>query len=182
MVLAGRLEAVPLAGVLQILSSTAATGILTVEDETTGDRAEIELVRGKVIRAVSSGTPERLGATLVRRRAVPAAMVGEALKRQSAVPPWKPLGVVLMDMGALDEGTLVMALADQMERNAATILGWERGVFRFRRVGGNELPGSGPAVALETGQLLMQAARFADERTRRDRVRHTEKSLEATSV
>lgn len=166
LVLAGRLEAVSLASVLQILAAGEATGVLCIERDHPPEKAEIAMARGRIIRAVRTPAAERLGATLVRRRAVPAAAVGEALKRQSAAPAWRPLGEVLVEMGAVDEGTLALALADQMERVTASVLAWERGVFRFRRAGGRSLAGAGTTVALEAGQLLMRAARHADERTR----------------
>jgi hypothetical protein len=165
LVLAGRLEAIPLADVLQLVAAGRRDGVLRVEDEATGALGEIVLRGGKVVDARVSSAGEPLGAILVRRCAVSPDRVGEALRRQSAAAPWKPLGQLLLEMGELEPGTLQCGLAEQLARHTATILGFARGVFRFHLDPGplRAEARRGVPVAIEPHALVLEAARLADE-------------------
>jgi len=165
LVLMGRLEAVPLADALQILAAARRDGILSVEREDPPESGVIELAFGRVVRAEVSQRGPAVGRALLRRRAVEPDTLDEALRRQSAAIPWRPLGVVLQEMGAVAGPALNEMLAEQMEEHAAEMLAWERGVFRFRSAppaarGRDARPGAG----LDARQLLLVAARRADDR------------------
>ncbi|MDQ7006890.1 MAG: DUF4388 domain-containing protein [Acidobacteriota bacterium] len=171
---AGRLEAIGLAEVLQILGATRRSGILQVEQEEPPERGEIEMEDGRIVRAALSPAPERLGAVLLRRRAVDPQILGQALERQAAVAPWKPLGTVLLEMGALEPGDLAQGLAEQIEEAVAVILSWKSGVFRFRTPAPTRPRPEQTVlgVALDTQQILLEAARRWDEDLCRERVLH----------
>lgn len=165
LVFAGRLEAIPLADLLQVIAAGRRGGVLAVQDEGSGATGEIELRGGRVVGARVSAAGEALGAILVRRRAVAPERVGEALRRQSAAAPWQPLGQLLLEMGELEAGALRQGLSEQIAQNTATIMGWTRGVFRFR-VRDADGPRAGSRaieVALEPHELVLEAARLADE-------------------
>ena len=165
LVFAGRLEAIPLADLLQVIAAGRRGGVLWVQDEASGAAGEIEIRNGRVIGARVTAAAETLGSILVRRRAVAPERIGEALRRQSSAAPWKPLGQLLVEMGELEPGALRRSLSEQIAQNTAAILGWRRGVFRFRV---HEGCGARPRpetleVALEPHELVLEAARLADE-------------------
>lgn len=166
LVLAGRLEAIPLPDLLQVLAAGGQAGVLTIQDDESGAVGEIELRHGKVLRASVEPAGEPIGSILVRSRAVSPARVGEALLRQTGVAPWRPLGELLVEMGALEPRLLERSLSKQIAQNTAVILGWRGGVFRFRRAAGDDARGSErgrSAVALEPHELVLEAARLSDE-------------------
>jgi len=164
LVFAGRLEAIPLADLLQVIAAWRNSGVLWVQNEASGATGEIELRDGRVVGARVSAA-ETLGAILVRRCEVRPERVGEALRHQSAAARWKPLGQLLIEMGELEPAALRRGLSEQIAQNTATIMGWPRGVFRFR-VHEDEPPAAraaAHAVALELHALVLEAARLADE-------------------
>ncbi len=165
LVLAGRIEAIPLGDILQVLAEARRDGVLAIEREDPPERGEIELCGGRVVRADVSHVPESIGATLVRRRLLDPDALGEALRRQAAAHAWRPLASVLLEMDATDPGALAEALVEEIGENTARLLAWDRGVFRFRVHAG---PGRGVAwplagVAVEARELLLMAAQRHDE-------------------
>jgi len=163
LVLAGRLEAFSLADVLQLLAAGRRTGILAVEREEPPERAEIELVDGRVIRAERSGAPDRVGTLLLGRGRLRPEQLGAALERRAVAS--RPLESVLLEMEAVEPGDLAEALVEQIEETVAAVLAWGEGVFRFR---GALAPGAGDprplaGVALDTQEILLEAARRLDE-------------------
>ncbi len=165
LVLAGRLEAIPLADLLQVLAAGGQDGVLTVQDDESAAIGEIELRGGRVVRAAVSVAGERIGSILVRSRAAEPERVGEALRRQSAAAPRRPLGELLVEMGALEPRLLARSLSEQIAQHTAVIMGWRGGVFRFRLVPAGEPQACGRpwAVAIEPHELVLEAARLADE-------------------
>ena len=165
LVFAGRLEAIPLADLLPVIAAGRRGGVLWVQDEASGAAGEIELRDGRIVGARVSAAGEALGSILVRRRAVSEDRVGEALRRQSAAAQWKPLGQLLLEMGDLEPGALKGGLSEQIAQNTATIIGWRRGVFRFRVHAASDSGARCGAleVALEPHELVLEAARLADE-------------------
>ncbi|GAB4375815.1 MAG: hypothetical protein Kow0062_15290 [Acidobacteriota bacterium] len=165
LLLSGRIEAVPLAEVLQLVAGSGHDGVLCVEAEEPPARGEIEIVGGRIVRADVASRPQPLGAVLLRRGAVSEGALTRALERQSSAAPWRPLGELLLEMEAVDVGELAAGLAEQIETRAAEILGWSRGVFRYRTWGATRRTGLAceVGVALEPHELLLESARLADE-------------------
>lgn len=165
LLLSGRLEAIPLPDVLQVLAAAGRDGVLVAERDDPPERGEIELVCGRIVRATVSLVPRRLGAVLVTRGTLSAEALDAALRRQSAAAAWKPLGAVLMEMGAVDPEELTHCLEEQIEIHAARILAWNRGVFRFRGWGAQEATGLAHeiGVALDPHELVLETVRRWDE-------------------
>ncbi len=165
LLLSGRIEAVPLAEVLQLVAGAGRDGVLCVESEAPPGRGEIELVSGRIVRADIASRHAPLGKLLVRRGAVTEGALARALARQSSAARWRPLGELLLEMKAVDVGDLAAGLAEQIEARAAEILGWTRGVFRFRTWGC--LPRTAltheVGVALDPHEVLLESARLIDE-------------------
>ncbi len=165
LVLAGRLEAVPLGDMLQVLAAARRDGVLTVERDDPPQWGEIELAGGRVVRAEVSDLPAQVGGALLRHRAIDPDVLGEALRRQSAAQRWKTLGAVLLEMGAVDRTALTEALLDQIGAHAGVMLTWTEGVFRFRSLVG-PAAGSGVCSGLDPREVLFNAARLHDEMSR----------------
>lgn len=165
LLLSGRLEAIPLADVVQVLAHAGRDGVLVAESEDPRARGEIELIQGRVVRAEAKPAPRRLGTILVHRGTVDIDTLDRALLRQSSAAPWKPIGTVLLEMGALDAQELARGLEEQIEAAVAEILAWNRGVFRFRGWGAEERTGLAHevGVALDAHELVLESVRRWDE-------------------
>jgi hypothetical protein len=167
LVLAGRLEFAGLPEILQILAASRREGVLSVEREDPPERAEIELVRGRVTGVRVSGPQEPVGELLQRLSHLDPEQLAAALDAQSAMTPRPPLGTLLLEMGAVQPGDLAGALAEQIEAAVAALLEWDSGLFRFhtRVPGAGRRAGAGQelGVALEPNELLMSAAQRRDE-------------------
>jgi hypothetical protein len=165
LVLAGRIEAIPLGDILQVLAEARRDGVLTIEREDPPERGEIELCNGRVVRAEIANLPETVGTMLVRRRQLDPDALGEALRLQSSARAFRPLASVLLEMGAIDPAPLAEAMLEEIGQNTSQLLAWERGVFRFRThagAGGRVFwPLAG--VAVEARELLLLAAQRQDE-------------------
>ncbi|UCF67535.1 MAG: DUF4388 domain-containing protein [Acidobacteriota bacterium] len=162
LVLSGRLEAISLADALQVIAASGQDGVLIVEREMPPERGELELRGGRVARARVTPSSETLGAILLRRYAVEAEELHEGLRRQAAAAAWRPLGEVLVEMQALAPVLLAEALSEQMKAHTTRMLGWGRGIFRFRTVS-SRLPHADAQIAIDPQLLLLEAARRADE-------------------
>lgn len=165
LVLAGRLEAISLADIVQILSTARRDGMLTVEREDPPERGEIQFSAGRVVGAEIVGAADRVGSALLRRQALHPDLLGEAVRRQSTALTFKPLGTVLFEMGAVDVAVLAEVIAEEIEGKISEILAWTEGVFRFRVVQDDVTRATnGPfGVALDPHTLLLEAARRWDE-------------------
>ena len=165
LLLSGRIEAVSLAEVLQLVARSGRDGVLCVESEEPPGCGEIELVSGRIVRADIASERSPLGRLLVRRGAVTEGALARALARQSSSARWRPLGELLLEMNAVEVGDLAAGLAEQIEARAAEILGWTRGLFRYRTWGC--LPRTAltheVGVALDPQELLLESARIIDE-------------------
>jgi hypothetical protein len=161
------LEFAGLPEILQILAASRREGVLSVEREDPPERAEIELVRGRVIGVRVSGPQEPVGELLQRLSHLDPGQLASALEAQAAMTPRPPLGTLLLEMGAVQPGDLAGALAEQIEAAIAGLLDWDSGLFRFHTRG----PGAGRGtnarqdlgVALDPNELLMSAAQRRDE-------------------
>jgi hypothetical protein len=168
LVLAGRLEAIALTDVLQLLSLGQRDGVLSIEHEDPLERAEIELVSGRIVNATISGALDRTAAALLRRQALDPDQLGEAVRRQASGGSSKPIAAVLFEMGAVEAGILAEVLTEEIEDRVAQILSWTVGVFRFRvrQQARSIFNGEQFGVALDPQGLLLEAARRWDEALR----------------
>jgi hypothetical protein len=165
LVLAGRLETIPLTDIVQILSAARRDGVLSVEREELSEVGEIELAGGQVVGATIRGAHEQIGQALLRRQLLDPELLGEALRQQSLARAFRPIEVVLLEMGLVDPGQLAEVMIEEIEQRVARILSWSRGVFRFRlaKDGVNRATNGAFGVALEPHALLLEAARRCDE-------------------
>ncbi len=168
MALAGRLEDVPAAEILQFLAMSGKSGKLTF---TTGTEEGLIVFReGKIIYSASNTIRETLGSIVIAMNMVTEAELVEALKRQHKTGEEKRLGMILVEMGALDVADLQRALQHQVLNVLREMFSWERGFFMFRSLnledhGEVEVDARDLVVEqpLDARRVALDAARKRDE-------------------
>jgi hypothetical protein len=130
--LAGKLEEVPAAEILQFLAMSEKSGKLSF---TTGTEEGLIVFRdGKIIYAASSSLRETLGSIVIAMKLVTEPELAEALSRQHKTGEDKRLGMILVEMGVLTGGDLQKVLHHQVLNVLREMFSWERGFFMFRNL------------------------------------------------
>jgi len=159
MSLEGRLEDLGLSDIFQIISLSKRSGVLTlIRKEGTG---RLVFTQGQVIFATSD-TRNRLGYTLVKKGIVTNDDLEYALRVQKGRGSMKPIGTLLLEMGAISQENLEHEIREHIIHIVKDLLSWNTGSFHF------EL---GPATeeevvlrqGLNTEFLLLEGARLQDE-------------------
>jgi len=125
---------------------------------------------GQVIQAASDSIRDSLGNILVSQGMLDEAALSKALALQKQEPE-KPLGMILMDMGAVAAQTLQSVIRKQIEEIIYDLLDWEEGFFNFEL--GEIVPKD--TIEIDTQEfllksgisaeyLLMEGTRILDER------------------
>jgi hypothetical protein len=175
MSLVGRLEDLALPDIFQIISLSKKTGTLIVRSRK--GTGMVVFKNGQVIQAASDSIRDSLGNMLVSQGMLDEAALSRALalqKRQSDMP----LGMILVEMGAVSTQTLETVVRKQIEEIIYDLLAWEEGFFNF------ELGDIAPKdkIEIDTQEfllksgisaeyLLMEGTRILDER-RKDEKKH----------
>lgn len=158
MSLAGNLNTIAFADILQLLTAGKKTGIL---DVTRNNRVkQISFRDGDIIFAQSANTAEdMLGALLLKRGSLSKADLERAivLHKQSG----RPLGETLISMKVFSEQDIAECLRMQVEEIVYNLFSWPDGEFNFR-------DGAEPAEApflleLSTMAVIMEGTRRIDE-------------------
>jgi len=171
MALAGKLEEVPAAEIMQFLAMSEKTGKLTF---TTGTEEGLIVFRtGKIIYAASSSIRETLGTIVISMKLVRESELAEALKRQHRTGEEKRLGNILVEMGVMSESDLQTVLQHQVLNVLREMFSWERGYFMFRNLkladhGEVEVDARDLLVEqpIDTRRVALDAARQFDEEAR----------------
>jgi hypothetical protein len=173
MSLVGRLEDLALPDIFQIISLSRKTGTLVVRSRR--GTGMVVFKDGQVIQAASDSIRDSLGNILVSQGMLDEAALSKALALQKREPE-KPLGMVLMDMGAVASQTLQSVIRKQIEEIVYDLLDWEEGFFNFEL--GEIVPKD--TIEIDTQEfllksgisaeyLLMEGTRILDERRKDNR-------------
>jgi len=149
----GSLSNVPLADVIQIVTTGHKSGLLSLERNEA--RAKVYVEQGKIqVAHMTPGT--HLGEILVRMDLLTTREVQEILDRQSREHAGIPLGMMAVQAALIKEADLQRALRRQAVEVLAELLTWRDGTFEFaeRPVGASQAPTEGGHDAM---QLLMDA-------------------------
>ncbi len=168
MSLVGRLEDLALPDIFQIISLSKKTGTLVVRSRR--GTGMVVFKDGQVIQAASDSIRDSLGNILVSQGMLNEAALSKALALQKQEPD-KPLGMILMDMGAVAAQTLQSVIRKQIEEIIYDLLDWEEGFFNFEL--GEIVPKD--TIEIDTQEfllksgisaeyLLMEGTRILDER------------------
>ena len=151
----GRLAEGVLPGLLRDLYVHRRTGLLTFAR---GDeRRSVHVRRGHLVNADTTVREERMGDALVRD-----GIVGESdLKRATGfmLRDGKRLGVVLMEMGLMDQHGLEDAVARQVRSILTKVFAWTEGEFEFKEQEDTPVSTGDVTLKLSTGDLILEAAR-----------------------
>lgn len=174
MSLVGRLEDLALPDIFQIISLSKKTGTLIVRSRK--GTGMVVFKDGQVIQAASDVIRDSLGNILVSQGIIGESALSQALAQQKQEPE-KPLGMVLVEMGATPPQTVESLIRKQIEEIIYDLLSWEEGFFSF------ELGEIAPKDKIEidtqdfllrsginTEYLLMEGTRILDEK-RKDQPR-----------
>lgn len=163
--LKGDLETVSLADLLQLISTSGKTGMLSVfrpKGSVSGEiqKREIYFQKGHIIYATSLGSEDRLlGNLILRKRKISKADLDRALSLQKISN--KRLGEVLFEMGVLSKEKVVEYLKNQIEEIVYNLFGWTSGEFVFLE---EKLPPAGQVTTrINTVNMVMEGTRKVDE-------------------
>jgi hypothetical protein len=168
MSLVGRLEDLALPDIFQIISLSKKTGTLIVRSRK--GTGMVVFKNGQVIQAASDSIRDSLGNILVSQGMLDEAALSRAVALQKRRPD-TPLGMILVEMGAVAAQTLETVVRKQIEEIVYDLLAWEEGFFNF------ELGEIAPKdkIEIDTQEfllksgisaeyLLMEGTRILDER------------------
>jgi uncharacterized protein DUF4388 len=128
MSLVGRLEDLALPDIFQIISLSKKTGTLVVRSRK--GTGMVVFKNGQVIQAASDSIRDSLGNILVSQGMLDEAALSRALALQKREAE-TPLGMILVEMGAVSAQTLETVVRKQIEEIIYDLLAWEEGFFNF---------------------------------------------------
>jgi hypothetical protein len=141
-----------LPGLLRDLYVGRKTGLLTFARD--GERRSVRFRGGHIVNADSNVREERMGELMVRQ-----GLLAESdLKRAVGfmLRDNKRLGVVLIEMGLLDQDRLEDAVAAHVHEVLAKVFSWTEGAYAFKD---EDLDDGEVTLKLSTGDLILEAAR-----------------------
>lgn len=171
MSLVGNLEDLSLPDILQIVSLSRKSGILTVERE--GKRGKIFIHDGRVIQTVSPRSGKTLGEILSSRGLIRSEDLKRALEIQRSGETKELLGAILVSEGLVEQEVLEKVVQEQIEESIVYFLSWKEGTFSFELSDikdRGEVSVDPHAFILEKGidtqWLVLEGTRKMDERSR----------------
>jgi hypothetical protein len=177
MSLVGNLEDLGLGDILQIVSLSRKSGVLSLRGR--GREGKIIFLDGQVVHATSSVFRENLGDLLLRNNIVDLDTLKNALALQRHRKDPIRLGSILIDSFGISQTSIENAIKEQVEKIVYSFFGWTEGAFAFDLGEPEELATTNLdplQFMLEQGLnpqwLAMEGSRILDEK------RHRGESLE----
>ncbi len=168
MSLVGRLEDLALPDIFQIISLSKKTGTLVVRSRK--GTGMVVFKNGQVTQAASDSIRDSLGNILVSQGMLDEAALSRALALQKREAD-TPLGMILVEMGAVSAQTLETVVRKQIEEIIYDLLAWEEGFFNFELgeiVHKDKIEIDTQEFLLKSGisaeYLLMEGTRILDEK------------------
>ncbi len=172
MSLVGNLEDLGLGDILQIVSLSCKSGVLSLKSR--NREGKIVFLHGKVIHATSSVFPENFGSLLVRRSVVDVETLKGALAVQGNMAEPPLLGAILAQNFGIPVESIEEVAKEQVERIIYSFFGWSEGNFAFELGEPEELTnGKFSSLhqvlrqGLNTQWLAIEGSRIVDERRHR---------------
>ncbi|HUL00163.1 MAG TPA: DUF4388 domain-containing protein [Nitrospirota bacterium] len=155
MSLVGRLEDLALPDIFQIISLSKKTGTLIARSRK--GTGVVVFKDGQVVQAACDSIRDSLGNILVSQGMVTEEVLSKALALQKRDAE-KPLGMILLEMGAIPAQTIEGVIRKQIEEIVYDLLGWEEGFFNF------ELGEIAPKdkIEIDTQQFLLKSGISAE--------------------
>ena len=158
MSLNGNLNTLSFPDLLQLISSSKKTGVLTLMRQ--AQRKEIYFREGNIVYATSSNTEEELiGNLLTRLGKLSQTELDQVIKLHRATG--KMIGATVVEMGLLKKEELVACLKLQIEEIVYNLFSWKEGDFIFQD---DKEPAEGQITTnLNTINVIMEGTRKIDE-------------------
>jgi hypothetical protein len=147
-----------LPGVLRDLYVGRRTGKLDLRRE--GERRTVRFIGGHIVNADASAREDRMGEVLVRH-----GLIGAGDLRRAAgfvLRDGKRMGVVLTELGLLDQAGLESAVALHTHEVLVKVLAWNDGEYEFQADDGGPQEGD-VTLRVSTGELILEAVRSVQD-------------------
>lgn len=170
MSLVGNLEDLGLGEILQIVSLSRKSGVLTVRSR--GREGRVVFQNGQVTQAVSSAFQQSIGEVLIRKGIIDLSMLRAGLDRQEREGYRERLGSILTRLFDIPKETIEEVGRELIENVVYSLFEWAEGTFDFDIREVADLPGtvkSDPlqfmlARGLNPQFLAMEGSRLVDEK------------------
>jgi CheY-like chemotaxis protein len=129
MSLVGNLEELGLGEILQIVSLSRKTGVLSLRSK--GREGSIFFRQGQVVRAASSIFQQSLGEVLIQKGVIDLALFRKALAFQQEEGFQERLGTILIKNFGISYETVEEVVREQIENVVFTFFSWFEGTFEF---------------------------------------------------
>jgi CheY-like chemotaxis protein len=129
MSLVGNLEELGLGEILQIVSLSRKTGVLSLHSK--GREGSIFFRQGQVVRAASSLFQQSLGEVLIQKGVIDLAILRKALASQQEEDFQERLGNVLIKNFGISYETVEEVVREQVENIVFSLFSWFEGTFEF---------------------------------------------------
>jgi CheY-like chemotaxis protein len=172
MSLVGNLEDLGLGEILQIVSLSRRSGVLSLQSR--GREARIIFQTGQVIRASSTSFQQNLGEVLIQKGVIDLTILKRALSLQADEGYGKLLGGIMVESFGVSAEAIEAVVREQIENVVYSLFAWAEGTFEFEL---QEIA-PGDAARLDPVQfmlnqglnpqyLAMEGSRIIDERRHR---------------
>lgn len=129
MSLVGNLEELGLGEILQIVSLSRKTGVLSISSK--GRDGSVFFRQGEVVRAASSSYQHSLGELLIQKGAIDPAMLHKSLTLQQENGFSELLGVILVKNFHISQDIIEEVVREQIENVIFSLFAWEEGTYKF---------------------------------------------------
>jgi len=129
MSLVGNLEDLGLGEILQIVSLSRKTGLLTINSA--GREATVSFRLGQVVRATSTVSQLSLGEVLIQKGGIDLAVLRKALSYQQEQGFSERLGVILVKQFGVSSDLIEEVVREQIENIVFSLFTWIEGNFSF---------------------------------------------------
>jgi hypothetical protein len=170
MAISGSLNTMSATDLLQVLHLLGKDGLLMVHGEGAPDPGEVFFRRGQIVRARAGRTVPNIGDLLISLGVVDHAQVRLAAEVQRSRERDKPLGAILVEIGAASLDDVRQGMTQQIERAIEVITAWQDGSFDFEPLHCQILDdiavdprGILPEIGVDPQRVVLEAARRRDE-------------------
>ncbi|WP_136515902.1 response regulator [Geomonas edaphica] len=150
MSLVGNLEDLGLGEILQIVSLSRRSGVLTLQSR--GREARVLFRSGQVIRAISSTFQQNIGEVLIQQGVIDLGTLKRALSIQADEGYTQLLGAIMVDRFNVSADAIETVVREQIENVVYSLFAWAEGTFEFEL---QEI-GEGDSTRLDPVQFMLQ--------------------------
>ena len=129
MSLVGNLEELGLGEILQIVSLSRKTGVLSISSD--GRDGSVFFRQGQVVRATSSSYHQNLGEVLIQKGVIDLSVLRRGLAIQQENGYFELLGTIFVKNFGVSEEIIEEVVREQIENVVFALFAWSKGTFKF---------------------------------------------------